>query len=112
MDHIRLLLDMSEVLRLFPFVTQTLLMTMQHDIVLVDAIGYLRLVGKIDNLGKVTHRTDRLSLIQSTGNLHDSLLPHTIRDEVGRSITQDTATQRVLPVVVMRQSAQGSLDAP
>ena len=54
---------------------------------------------------------DRLSLIQASGNLKNRLLPHAIRDKVGRSVTQDTWAQSFLPVVIMCQPAQRSLDA-
>ena len=66
MNHVRLLLDMSEVLRLFALVTQTLLMAMQHDVLLVDTPWDVLLVGKIDNLGQVMECLDGLSLAQSS----------------------------------------------
>ena len=53
MVFVRLLFNMSVVLGLRSLVTQTLLMGVQHDIVVGDSSGNVFFLGQIDGLGKV-----------------------------------------------------------
>lgn len=50
MHHVRLFLNIAEILGLLTFVLQALLMRMQHDIVLRDTTGDVFLLCKIDSL--------------------------------------------------------------
>ena len=83
---------MPEVLCLFPFVTQTVLMGMEYDILFCDPSGDILLLRKIYNLREVAYRTNRLSLVQSTSQFKGSLLSHAIGNHVGRGITEDTGS--------------------
>ena len=45
------------------------------------------------------------------GDAYYSLLTHTIADDVGTGVTEDALPELILPVVVVSESAKGSLDA-
>ena len=85
---------------------------MQHDILrLTDSTRYLVLLTDVRHLWQVTDGTEWLSLTECVSNGNGGLLTHAVADEVGRGVTEDAGAQTVFPVVVMGESAQGSLDA-
>jgi hypothetical protein len=53
MNHVRLFLDMSEVLRLFPFVLQTRFMRVKNDVLFRDSTRDILFVGKVYDLRQV-----------------------------------------------------------
>ena len=95
MHHVRLLLDMAEVLSLCPFVTQTFLMAVQHDIVVGDASRNLVLIRQINGLRQVAYITDLLPVGESLCQLDSGLLAHAIGDHVSRRVAQQTFLELV-----------------
>ena len=77
--HVRLLLDMTEVLGLGAFVAQTLLVAVKHNVV----VGGLDACGEIDGLREVSDVADGLSLAESTSELDRRFLAHAVGDHVG-----------------------------
>ena len=102
---------MAVVLRLGPFVAQTALMAVQHDVVLLDAAGDVGLGREIDGLRDVAHGTDGNAGVELLAYAEDRALAHAVDNQVGTRVVQDARTQTVLPIVVMRQSAQRGFNA-
>lgn len=50
--HVRLFFDVPEILGLFPLVSKTVFVAMEHDIMIADAIDNFVATGKIDDLGQ------------------------------------------------------------
>ena len=86
-------------------------MAVEHDVVSGDAARDLVLAGEIDCLGQIVDITDRLAIGESSRQFESHLLAHAVSDHIGPSIAENTGSQLILPVVVMRQSAQRGFDA-
>ena len=106
-----LLFDVAEVLGFGTFGAQALLVGVEHDVVGRDATGDVALACEEDGLGEVVDGLHGDALVELFGNAHDGLLAHTVADDVGSGIAEDTAAQGVLPVVVVGEPAERCLDA-
>ena len=104
---VRLLLDVAEILRLLQLVAQALLVREEQDIV---RLGFHR-PGHVDRLADVADLMERLARAQACHQLADRQLAHAIDEQVGRAVDQDAGQEPVFPIVVVRQSPQGGLDA-
>ena len=104
-------LDVAEVLGLCALVAQTFLMGVEHDVLVGDAAGNLFFAAEEDRLGNVADSADGPSLLQFAAELHGILLAHAVKDDVGTAVAEDALVQPVLPVVVVGEAAQGSLNA-
>ena len=102
MYHIRLFLDMAEILCLRALVLQTLLIAVEHDVVRFWSIAF----GDVDSLGDVVHFADGETVSSPPRQLQNGLLAHAVDDDVSRCIAKNTGTQLVLPVVVVGKSPQ------
>ena len=110
--HVRLLLDVAEILGLGALVAQTLLVAVQDNIILADAAGDVFLPGEVDGLrdrldigGKIL-AVHRLLFTQHARQCKRGLLAHAVRDHVSPRVAKDAGAQAVLPVVVMGDAAQ------
>ena len=101
MHHIRLFLDMPEVLGLCSFVFQTFLMGMKHDVCFTDAVGDVFSSGEVNSLRDAADITDGNALCQLPGQFHNRFLAHAVDEQIGTRITKDTFLQTVLPVVIV-----------
>ncbi len=112
MHLVGLLLDVAEVLCLCLLVAQAFFVRVKYDILgLMYATGNLFLMADECHLRQVADDAERLAVVECVGDGYCRLLAHAVADEVCRSIEQQTGAQAVFPVVVMGESAQGSLDA-
>ena len=130
---VALFLDVSEVLGVKLGLLQAILVAVEHDVVLLDASGYLFLLADEGNLvGHLGHHLahhlscdTRLSilvvvkfrmeaidcLVEPLNELQRGLFSHSICDEVGIAILKDAGAETLLPIVVVHHSAQACLDA-
>ena len=109
--HVGLLLDMAEVLGLGPFVAQTLLVAVEHDIVFADATRNGVSLSEVDGLRNVAYLADGCSFGQSASEFDVWFLAHAVDEQVGTRIDEDALAELFLPVVEVGESAQGGLDA-
>ena len=104
MHHVRLFLNVTEVLGLCSLVVQTFLMRVQHNVVLRRC----QVLGNIYNLWQF-HKFVSGETAVGVGDacqLNRCLLAHTVSDEVGSAVQKNAGTQTVLPVVVVGEPAQ------
>ena len=105
--HVRLLLDVTEVLSLCPLVAQTLFVAVQHDVV----GGGNNVVGQVDALRHVAYVADGLALAEPARQFDGGLFAHTVGEHIGPRVDEDARPQAVLPVVVVGDASQRRLDA-
>ena len=105
--HVRLFLDIAEVLGLRAFVAQALFVGMQHDITLTTCY----FVSEIERLWNVVTGADGKTVGNTTRQFNHRFLTHSINKNVGRGIAKNTRAKLVLPIVIMGESAQRGLDA-
>ena len=104
MHHVRLFLNVPEVLCLRTLVLQAFFVRVEDDVTLHRC----HVVGYIHGLGNIIKR---LVSLDSACHFNDGLLSHTVDNQIGRGITENAGAQLVLPVVVVGQPAQGGFDA-
>ena len=109
--HVRLLFNVLEVLSLCTFVSQTLLMTVQHNVLICYATRNLFLACQINRLRHIANFLYIPSLAQSARHLYGGLFAHTIGNHVGPRVAKYALLQFIMPVVVMSNTAQRCLDA-
>ena len=98
---------MSEVLCLGAFVAKTLLVAVEHDVI----VSGLDICGEIDGLREISDVADGLSLAESASQFERRFLTHAVGDHVGTGVEEYAWAQTVLPVVIVCQTAQRGLDA-
>ena len=108
---VRLLFDVPEIVCLRLLVAQTLLVAVQHDVVVANAVGYLLLTAEVNGLRNVVHCAYGQTFGEVAAEFHNRLLAHAVDYHVGTRVAEYALLQRILPVVVVRQTAQRSLDA-
>ena len=104
--HVRLLLDMPEVVSLFLLVLQTFLMAVQKDVVVGDTSGHGVSGSEINSLWNIAYGPDGQSLVQLSAQFHHWFFAHPIDNQVGTAVTQYAWPHLVLPVVIVGESAQ------
>ena len=102
---------MAEVLGLSLLVLQTLFMTVEHNIVVAYPTGDIALTTEIDGLGDGAQLIKRGATFELAAYLHNRTLAHAIDDKVGARVAEDASAQTVLPVVIVGEASQRSLDA-
>ena len=104
---VRFLFDVPEVFCLLPFVFQTVLVRMKLQ------VAFLRLElvcqAEVSRLRQVLRQLVRF--LQPLAQVCNRLFSHTVDEQVGSRIQQDGRAYLILPIVVMRQSAEGCFDA-
>ena len=111
MHHIRLFLNMAEVLCLCALVLQTLLMAVEYDVALSNATGNILFTREKYRLRDVRNLVNRESFAKFSCQLDSRFLTHAVGNHVGTRVAENTLLQLILPVVVVRHTAQGCLDA-
>ena len=101
-ELVRLFFDMLEIFCLCPLVAKAGFVRVEHHIGSGDASWNV-------GLGTEKHRLGALQQVVAEGS--DGLLAHAVDDEVGTRVAQDAGTQGVLPIVVVGDTAQRSLNA-
>src|SRR3712207_3906862 len=120
---VRLLFDVPEVGRLFLLVRQTFFVRIEPDIArfvrklfFICHVGYLRNAVQRRAMyaeRRLRHTVGRPFLVffQLPSQLDDGLFSHSVNQQVGAAVAKDAFSQRVLPIVVMAQSAHARLYA-
>ena len=109
--HVRLLLNILEVLSLSLLVLHALLVRVQHYVVFVYTPWYFLFASQINRLRQIANIANLLAVAQSTCQFNGGLLAHAVGNHISRRVAQQALLQAVAPVVVMRHSSQRSLDA-
>ena len=68
------------------------------------------ILGEIDRAADVLNLTDGYAAVKQRSDAAQRVLAHTVAEQVGARIDEDRTADTVLPVVVMREAAGGSLN--
>ena len=109
MHHVRLFLNMSEVLCLGSFVFQAFFMRVEHEVVFAYTPGDVLFPREIDCLWDVADVANGNTGSEPSGQFHNGLFAHAIDEQVGTCITKDTFLEFVLPIVVVGDASQRGL---
>ena len=111
MNLITLFLYMTEIISLSPLVTKTFLMAMEHNIIFGNATGNILFPAQEYGLGKIGNLTYLLAQVQLLSDGKNGLFAHSIGNDISGTITKDTLTQTVFPIVIMGKTPQTCFNA-
>ena len=103
-------LQMAHVLSLSLLVVKALLMTVQDDVILLESARNVLFFAVESNLWHFVNLVHGLAFGEGVGKFHDRAFAHAVENEVGTRIAEDTLAQLILPVVVVADTAQRSLN--
>ena len=107
MHHVRMLLDPMEILRELILIPLTLLETMQNQ----NAFLFLPGASLVDsNLRNRFHAVAVPAILDALCQREHRAFAHAVAEVVGTGGDEDGGHEAVLPVVVVRQAAEGGLD--
>ena len=75
-------------------------------------VGQFRSIEGNNRLGNVVQGSERFAGLQTAGYRTHRLLAHAIRENIGTALDKNTRPQSVLPIVVMGNATQRSLNTP
>ena len=99
-------LQVSNVLCLSLLVVQAFLVAVQNDVVVLVATWDLALLAVEHHLRHLVYLLDGLALSEGIGEFHDGTLAHTVEDEVGTRVAEDTLAKLVFPVVIVGDASE------
>ena len=103
-------LQMAHVLCLSLLVVKALLMTVQDDVIVLESARNVLLLAVESHLRHLVNLVHGLAFGEGVGKFHDRAFAHAVENEVGTRIAEDALAQLILPVVVVADAAQRSLN--